>query len=894
MRQVYSYKPPRRKKTLSEKVACFFTQYKKKITFLFRKLKKRTTTKHNFTNPNKIYYPKENIKLSNNLRDSKKKFKKVLGLIFKISLISSILALIVLIIIFIQFSKELPEPGKINTRFIPESTKIYDKTGKVLLYEIHGEEKRTIIPADQIPNSIKQATIALEDRHFYEHHGIRPKSILRAVASQIFKIGTPSGGSTITQQLVKNSMLSNEHSISRKIKEAILAIEVEMKFSKEEILAMYLNEIPYGSNAYGVEAASETFFGKHAKDLTIDEAAILASLPQAPSRYSPYGSKRNLLKGRQEWAITQMANLGFISEQEAQNAKAVDVFKKIQKNKENIKAPHFVMYVKEKIEEMYGEKYLEDNGLTIITTLDWDKQQIAQKIVKEKAFENQKKYNAQNAALVAIIPESGEIITMVGSRDYFDEQIDGNVNVALSQRQPGSSFKPYVFLLSFIKGYTPETILFDVKTHFPIEDQSKDYVPQNYTGKFVGAIKIKKALAMSLNIPAVKALYLVGIPDTIEFVKKLGLTSLKDPKRYGLSLVLGGGEVKLLNHVGAFSIIANNGVENKKHAIAKIINKHGEIVFENKPIENPKQLVKEKYIGMLSHALSTNEYRVAAFGKNNALRFDNRQVAAKTGTTNENKDAWTIGYTPDVAIGVWGGNNDNRSMNSRGVGSNVAAPIFREFLLEAFPEPSQKKFPEYLKEKVKTNKDILDGKLEKNKKEEVCQISKKHNKYCYVNKYCPKNRIKKRTVIKAHSMLYYVKKDDPVGDEPENPEEDPAFDAWEKGVIDYYKGDEKTVFDYDLDECKKDDFSDYTSSIEFKDISVSNNNLHINVSIDSPFGVKEIIYKINGNVIDSTDSHDTTYALPDNLNNSSITVSATLIDNADNETTTEKTKQISF
>ncbi len=821
-----------------------------------------------------------------------RRWRRIFAVIMRWILILALVGFIALVGVFIYFSKDLPEPGKVNTRFIAESTKIYDRTGEVLLYDVHGEEKRTIIPFDEMPQSIKDATIALEDRDFYHHHGIRLKAIARAFLSRVFHIGTPSGGSTITQQLVKNSILTNERSITRKIKEAILAIEIELKFSKDEILGMYLNEIPYGSNAYGVEAAAQTFFNKHAKDLTYAEAAMLAALPQAPSRYSPYGSHRDLLKGRQEYALDQMRALGFINEQQATDAKSVDIFSTLNQSKENINAPHFVFYILDQIEETYGKDYLKENGLTIITTLDWEKQQLAEKIVKEHALTNTKAYNAENAALVAIDSHTGEILTMVGSRDYFDKDIDGNVNVALAKRQPGSSFKPYIYLLSFIKGYTPETILYDVETDFPILDQGRDYTPQNYSGTFHGPLKIKEALGQSLNIPAVKALYLVGIPDTISFVKDLGITTLDDPERYGLALVLGGGEVRLLDHVAGFSVFANNGIKHKKYAIKEIRDKNGATLQINQK-DDGERLIDEKYIAMLSHILSTNKYRAPAFGENNPLRFDDRPVAAKTGTTNENRDAWTIGYTPDVAVGVWAGNNDNRRMNGRGVGANAAAPIFRDFILQAYPNPSQQSFPTYKKEK--TNKDILDGEIKENKKRKVCQISKKKNKYCLINKFCPDDRIKKRVVIETHNILHYVKKDDPRGEEPDDPEKDPYYKPWDRGVVNHYSENEKkAIFASDLEECQRDDFDDYTPDISIDTLRVSGKELEVGIKTDTPFDVDEIMYRINGDTIKTTKDKKIRYTIPDNLNHTTLTVSVVLRDVVGNSAEDSKEISVAF
>jgi 1A family penicillin-binding protein len=865
------------------------------------KCKKNTTSFFKYIKqPNQITSPNTNpINVSKASMKNKKKpkktgWKKWLLLSFKIIAILFAIGLLIAIGIFAYFAKDLPEPGKVNTRSIDESTKIYDRTGTILLYDIHGEEKRTIIPHEEIPLVAKQATIALEDHNFYSHPGFDVKGVLNAVLSNVFHIGSGRGGSTITQQFVKNSILTNERSLSRKIKELILAIEIELKFSKDDIIGMYLNEIPYGSNAYGIEAAAQTFFGKHAKDLTLDEATILASLPKAPSRFSPYGSNRERLKIRQEYALDQMVTLGYISQEASDSAKAEDVFAKVTKNTENIKAPHFVMYVRDFLESEYGNEYLEKEGLKIITTLDWEKQQIAQRIVHDQALSNKEKYNAENSALVAIDPTNGDILTMVGSRDYFDEEIDGQVNVAVRDRQPGSSFKPYAYLYAFTKGYTPETILYDVETKFNTEG-SDDYSPQNYDGTFHGPLKMKEALGMSLNIPAVKTLYLANPTEVIKFAKQLGITSLNDPKRYGLSLVLGGGEVKLLDHTSAFSVFANNGIKQEKRSILKIEDKNGNIIEEAQDSEG-EQIVDEKYISMISHILSTNKYRVPAFGENNPLKFDERPVAAKTGTTNENRDAWTMGYTPDVAVGVWSGNNDNSSMNSGGVGSNASGPIFRDFINEAYPEPSGKKFPKYDKDDYKTDKDVLDGKKPDLDKIEVCEIPGKDDQYCKANKYCPSSKRKKRIFAEAHNILYFVIKDDPQGDKPENPKDDSQYKNWEKGVQKYYKKEnDKIIFEKEPADCKKEDFEKYNASISISvPDSVDSDTLKINTTPKTDFDIEKIDYIINGKIITSTKDTQYTYKIPSDQNNSTIKIEVNLTDNGDNTATASKDVSVAY
>lgn len=823
-----------------------------------------------------------------------KNWKKWLMMSLKICAILFAIGLLFAIGVFAFFAKDLPDPDKINTRTIDESTKIYDRTGNVLLYDIHGEEKRTLIPHEEIPLVLKQATISLEDHNFYKHPGFDIRGVANAVLSNVFHTGGGRGGSTITQQFVKNSILTNERSISRKIKELILAIEIELKFSKDEILGMYLNEIPYGSNAYGAEAAAQTFFNKHAKDLTLDEATILASLPKAPSRFSPYGSNKERLKIRQEYALDQMVALGYVSEDAAQRAKDVDVFSKVTKNTENIKAPHFVMYVRDSLEEKYGYEYLEKEGLKIITTLDWDKQQIAQRIVRDQAFKNKEKYNAENSSLVAIDPTNGDILAMVGSRDYFDEEIDGQVNVSIRDRQPGSSFKPYAYLYAFMQGYTPDTILFDVETKFDTGG-TDDYKPQNYDGTFRGPLKMKKALGMSLNIPAVKTLYLANPKEVIRFAKQLGITGLNDPSRYGLSLVLGGGEVKLLDHTAAFSVFANNGIKQEKRALLKIEDKVGKIIEESVRADG-ERIVDKEYVGMLSHILSTNKYRVDTFGTNNPLRFDNRPVAGKTGTTNENRDAWTVGYTPDVSVGVWSGNNDNSSMNSGGVGANASAPIFRDFILEAYPEPSNKKFPQYNADDHKTDKDVLDGKLPNMKKIEVCKIPGKDDKYCKANKYCPNNKKKKRVFADVHNILHYVIKNNPQGDEPENPKDDPQYKNWEKSVKKYYeKENNKMIFDDKPDDCKKEDFEKYTAKISISiPSSLDSDTLTIKTSPDTEFDIKEIEYLVNGKSLVKTKDTNYEYKIPADQNDSTLKIEVKLTDNGDNTASAQKKVTVAY
>ncbi len=829
-------------------------------------------------------------------RKPRRWLKILLRLFFAFFFIGTVSA----VALFAWVAKDLPSPGKINKRVIAESTKIYDRSGDHLLYEVHGEEKRTIIPFEEIPKNVRAATIALEDQDFYSHYGIKLSSIFRAILKDVISRDASQGGSTITQQFVKNSLLTNEKTLIRKVKEVILSIEIEQKFSKDEILAMYLNEIPYGSNAYGIEAAAQTFFGKRAKDLSLDEAALLASLPQAPTYYSPYGSHQDALAGRRQFALKQMTKLGYISEEQMNAALDVDTLKNISPQKNIIAAPHFVMYIKEYLGEKYGESAVEGMGLRVYTTLDWDKQIEAERIVREKATENEKKWKAENAALVAMDPKTGQILAMVGSRDYFDKEIDGQVNVAIRDRQPGSSFKPYVYLAAFQKGYTPETMIYDVETQFETAE-GKEYKPQNYDGKFRGPLHMKEALAQSLNIPAVKTLYLVGVKDAISLAKNLGITGLNDPSRYGLSLVLGGGEVTLLDHVNAYATLSQGGIKHQKTAILRVEDAKGNVLEEFKP-EAGERVIDEKYVAMLDHVMSTNPYRAPVFGENSPLRSDDRPMAAKTGTTNEFRDGWTIGYTPSMTVGVWAGNNDNTPMVSGADGVNVAAPIWRAFMNFALQNTAIEKFPEYNPDEWKDEdwmkKPMLNGKLDMEKDVKVCEIPGKNGKYCLANEYCRDKDVKKKDFINAHEILYYVNRDDPHGDIPDKPDRDAQYKTWEDGVKDWYKKnkDKGSINESAPEEkCQKDDFSKYLPEISLSAPGNAGSSFSVEANADAPYGVEYVKIYADGDEIASSGNESASKTIDaSGKNGSTITIRAVIRDKNGNENETEKDVSVSF
>ncbi|MCK4892140.1 MAG: PBP1A family penicillin-binding protein, partial [Candidatus Pacebacteria bacterium] len=820
-------------------------------------------------------------KLYNCIKSKKKKsgLKKTYKAVLRLAILFSVVGIIGLIGVFIYFSKDIPNPDKIVDRSVAESTKIYDRTGEHLLYEIHGEEKRTIVGLDQVSKNLINATIATEDQDFYKHHGVDFRGIARAIYKDIRSGEKLQGGSTITQQLIKNSILTSERTFTRKIKEIILAIETEQKFSKDEILEMYLNQIPYGSNAYGIEAASQTFFEKSAKDLDVSEAALLAGLPKATTYYSPYGAHPEALKSRYKNIINQMKNEGYISEEEAKQAEEVEILKKIKPFREDIKAPHFVMYVRQQLADEFGEEKIEKGGLKVYTTLDYDMQLIAENVVKKGAEKNSQNYNARNAALVAINPKSGQILSMVGSKDYFNMEEDGNVNVATSNRQPGSSFKPFVYATAFGKEYTPDTILFDVQTNFGKDGSGKDYVPQNYNFSFSGPVTMRSALARSLNIPAVKTLYLTGINDSIQTAHNLGISTLNNPENYGLSLVLGTGEVKLLDIVSAYGVFANDGKRNFAVSVLKIEDANGNILKEFEA--NEKQVLDMEVARNINSILSDNIARAPTFGSESKLYLDERPVAAKTGTTSDYKDGWTVGYTPSLVAGDWAGNNKGEKMK-KGGGITVAAPIWNDFMYKVLALDSIENFS--APDKIKTGKTVLDG----NYKNEVIV---KIDKACgdkLASELTPENQIEKKTYIEVHNILNYVKKDDPRGDYPENPSKDPNFSNWEDAILKWAaENAEEVNVNLPMEVCsvREDD------KMPILKISSPQNNqiikagkLAIKAEASTVFGLKQLDFYFDDVLIGvgKTSPYEVSYKLPAGTKDGIHTVIIRAYDKIDN------------
>jgi len=779
------------------------------------------------------------------------------------------------VVIFAFVSSNLPNPENLRQRIVKESSKIYDRTGETILYELVGNIKRTNIKLSSLPPYVKQATIVAEDKNFEKHSGFSLKSMLRAMFVNFTRQGKIQGGSTITQQLVKNTILTREKSYPRKFKELILAYQLEKHFTKNEILELYLNEIPYGSTLYGIEAASQSYFRKSAKDLDIAEAAVLAGLPQAPTYYSPFGNRQNELLGRQKYILTQMLEQGYINEGEYTEAKTKKIIFK--PKIANIVAPHFVMYVRELLMAKYGEKFLEEEGLNIYTTIDLKKQKIAEDIITEMAPINEKKYKASNAALVAIDPQTGEILTMVGSRDFFSEKYDGRVNVTLRLRQPGSSFKPIVYAAAFKKGFTPETILWDVNTVFKTDN--KDYEPRNYDDKEHGPVSMKKALSGSLNIPGVKTLYLAGLESVLRLADSMGYTTLKDRSRFGLSLVLGGGEVKLLEHAAAFGIFANDGTLAKTRAILKITDRHGKALFESQP--ETKRIFDSEIARKINNILSDNNARSYIFGLNNKLILQDRQVAAKTGTTNDWRDGWTIGYTPSLVTGVWVGNNDNTPMAQRADGSYTAAPIWNAFMSTALKDKTIEEFKIPLPN-TQTNP-VFRGDTSIGA---VVKIDKASGKLA--TDLTPKNYIIELNVKDIHTILKYINPANPSGPPPTNPERDPNYQTWENAIQQYL---EIRGYISPNIPTEKDDLHTLENKPRLivlapKDNqTITSKSLTVEMLASAPRKISKTEYYIDGQLVKTVNSDSPLTALDlRDINNGFYVLNVKVYDNIDNMT----------
>ncbi len=701
---------------------------------------------------------------------------------------ASIFILLTGVVVVWLSSLEIPDFHSFGARKIVNSTKIYDRTGKILLYDIHQDTKRTDVTFEEMSPNIKNATVAIEDSEFYNHGGIRITSIIRAVLSNIFGVGRTQGGSTITQQLVKNTLLTQKKTYTRKIKEWVLAMKIDKSMPKEKILEYYLNEAPYGGTIYGIEEASKTYFNKDAQDLTLAEAAYLASIPQSPTALSPYGKNKNKLEARKNLVLARMLELKFISKADYDKAKK-EIVTFAPQATIGIRAPHFVFFIKDYLEQKYGSEMVERGGLKVATTLDYDLQSRGEELVKQGALENEKNWNGKNAGLVAIDPKTGQILTMIGSRDYFDKNIDGNFNIATASRQPGSSFKPFIYATAFNKGFTPDTVLFDLSTEFQTtcdptgkaltgHNQDDCYMPENYDGKTIGPVKLRDALGQSRNIPSIKLFYLAGLSDSLKTAEDMGISTLTDIGRYGLTLVIGGGEVSLLDMTSAYGVFANDGIRNPYTGILKVEDASGKILEEFK--QSLREVLPKNTALTISDILSDNEARTPTFGANSPLLIPRRNVAAKTGTTNNNRDAWTIGYTPSIVVGVWAGNNDNLPMKKGG--SAVAGPIWNKFMNEALKTLPDEKFEKpNLDIDPQKVKPVLRGFWQGNENFLTDKISKK-----LASANTPKETTEEKIITNVHSILYWVNRDDILGAPPLNPASNAQFMHWEIPVQNWW------------------------------------------------------------------------------------------------------------
>ena len=622
-------------------------------------------------------------------------FKK-LNKKFRTYIILAVVIMVVMsVVLYTWILKDLPSPSDLYSYDLPQTTNIYDRKGE-LLFKIFTDQDRTVVPIDEIPLYLQQATISIEDKDFYHHPGINPVGgILRAASSSITK-GRLEGGSTITQQLMKNTLLTPDRTITRKLKEIALSLWAEVLYSKEEILEMYLNTVPYGGTAWGVESAAKRYYNKKVTDLTLGEAALLAGLPVAPTRVSPFGNNPELALDRQKLVLNRMVEEGYITKEEADKAKSEKIV--FAQNRTNISAPHFVMFVREKLAEKYGEQIVEKGGISVTTTLDLSIQEMAEEIVASEVADIAK-YDVGNGAALVTRPATGEILAMVGSSDYSASD-SGWFNVTTALRQPGSSIKPIMYATGIeTRKLTAASPIHDEPTCFTVINQEV-YCPQNYDGQFHGITHTRFALANSYNIPAVKSLYHIGLEAMIATASAMGIDTFKDPSRYGLSLTLGGGEVTMVDMAEAFGVFSNGGIKKDLIYVLKIKDNKGEVIYEQDKgslnVVSQLEIVGKRVLSretafIVSHILYDNGARSSAFGSSSELVVRGHpEVSVKTGTTNDLRDNWTIGYNQDYLVAAWVGNNDNTPMD-RNVVSGVtgAAPIWNEIMTNLLVDSKQ-------------------------------------------------------------------------------------------------------------------------------------------------------------------------------------------------------------
>lgn len=774
-------------------------------------------------------------------------FKKLENYSLKKKIWLSIAAVTTLLIIYVGILWiRSPSYIDITSQRYIQSSKIYDRTGKVLLYEFSGDQKRTVIKQEDIPDIAQKAVLAIEDHNFYNHGAIEVKSIIRAALYDITHPGESQGGSTITQQLARNAFLTTKKTLDRKISEAVLSYKLERIYTKDQILTMYLNQIPYGLQLYGIESASESYFNKPTKELDLAQAAILAALIQSPSRLSPYGLHTDLLKARQEKVLDNMVKYGWANKADADKAKAEELTYTPQLN--SMLAPHFVYFALSQLADRYTEDDLINNGYSITTTLDADLQKTAETLIDKYSKVN-KAAGVGNMALVAEDPKTGEILAMVGSSNYYDVSNQGNFNASLGIRQPGSSFKPFAYLEAFKKGYLPTTVLWDVSTNFSTNPNSP-YTPQNYDGLFHGAVDMRHALAQSLNIPAVKTLYLADIGDTIDLATKLGITTLtKKPSDYGLALVLGGGGVKLIDMVGAFSTLSQEGVKMQQSSIIEVKDNHGQVVYQKEKVE-PEKVIDPEPVRILNDVLSDNEARFPLFAANTPLQVPGYKVAVKTGTSQDYRDAWTIGYTPTITVGVWGGNNDYSPAKVGGSGERVAAACWHDFIVAAITKLGTESFnPPQI---TPVNKPMFNDDSIVNRQVNIDKTTGQ-----VAGSSTDPANIEVRTYQEVNSILYYVDKSNPTGPIPSDPQNDPQYWNWENPVINWAKNNIPNFQSYnqtlpsDPNKPPTDAKAPVVTIGYPKDGDYINTDFIVEASIDSNYPLSQVYLYLNDSLIGS-------------------------------------------